>query len=102
MKRNEMTMWVAGAAMVAVAGIAQAAGRGIDRPMTQAGAEAEGAGAVLSGNAYAGRRIDQQHVLRERTEGAAEFAVMDLQGEAGEPGGVAYQGRRTDSLHRLQ
>lgn len=102
MKRNTLAVWVAGAAMIAVAGVSQAAGRGIDRPMTQAGAEAGSAGAVMTGNAYAGRRIDQQHVLRERTEGAAEFAVMDLQGEADEARGVAYQGRRTDSLHLIQ
>lgn len=88
--------------MVAVAGVSQAAGRGIDRPVTPAATGAESAGTVSIGNAYAGRRVDQQHVLRERTEGAAEFAVMDLQGEAREARGVAYQGRRTDSLHLIQ
>lgn len=102
MKRNTLAMWVAGAAMVAVAGVSQAAGRGIDRPVTQAATAAESAGTVSIGNAYAGRRVDQQHVLRERTEGAAEFAVMDLQGEAREARGVAYHGRRTDSLHLVQ
>ncbi|MDV3237872.1 MAG: hypothetical protein LOY58_03360 [Gammaproteobacteria bacterium] len=102
MKRNKLTVLVAGVAMVAVAGVAQAAGRGIDRPAMRAGAAGEDAGAVLSGNAYAGRRVDQQHVLRERTEGAAEFAVMDLKGEVAERRGVAYHGRRTDSLHRMQ
>lgn len=102
MKLSTSKMWVVGLAMAAAAGMAQAAGRGIDRPMPHAGADIADSGAVTIGNAYAGRRVDQQHVLRERLDGAAEFAVMDLHGQAEEARGVAYQGRRTDSLHRMQ
>ena len=103
MKRKALAMWVAGAAMVAVAGVAQAAGRGVDQPAPiRTGTGAENVGAVNSVNAYAGRRVDQHYAQRQRTQGAAEFAVMDLQGEAAERSGAAYHGRRVDSLHMIR
>lgn len=102
MKRNFLAMWITGAAMVAVAGVAQAAGRGIDSPIMHTTRAVESAGAVSSGIVYSGRRVDQQHSPRERTEGAAEFAVMDLQEEAAETRRAAYHGRPMDSLHLIR
>lgn len=97
MKRMTQSVMMA-AVLAAVAGIAQA-GRGIDNPVPAHKDAAVERAAADASVTYTGRPNDTIAVAPARSEGDAEFAVMDVQG--GGAGGMgAYHGRPMDNPAR--
>lgn len=97
MKPMTQTVLVATIAMVAFAGAVQA-GRGVDN----AGPVSKGAAVERAANAadgYTGRPNESVAIAPVRSEGNAEFAVMDVQGGAAGGKGV-YHGRPMDNPAR--
>lgn len=97
MKRMTQTVLAATVAMAAFAGVAQA-GRGIDNPITVDKA-AVVEGTANAADAYTGRPNESVAVEPVRSEGSAEFAVMDVQGGAAGGAGV-FHGRPMDNPAR--
>lgn len=93
MKRMNHTVLAAAVMTVAFAGVAQA-GRSSDEPVAvRKAATAERTDAAV---AYTGRPNESVAVAPVRSEGSAEFAVMDVRG--GAAGGMgAYHGRPMDN-----
>ena len=100
MKQKTFAMIGAGVMFAASLGVAQAAGRAVDnpRPMHETTPTAEEEGPIGGGYIYTGRPNDNRYVERPRGEGDAEFAVMDVEGEA-ERVPTAYHGRPMDNPH---
>lgn len=97
MKPTTQAVMVA-AGLVALAGLAQA-GRGIDNPapMHKGAAVERAAG---GGTAYTGRPNESVAVAPARSDGNAEFAVMDVQGGNAGAGMGVYHGRPMDNPMR--
>lgn len=94
MKRMNQTVMAAAVMTVAFAGVAQA-GRSSDEPVAvhKVTTAEQAADAAV---AYTGRPNESVAVAPIRSEGSAEFAVMDVRG--GAAGGVgAYHGRPMDN-----
>lgn len=99
MKRMTQTVLAATAALAAFAGLAQA-GRSSDYPVTQQkGAAIERAGDA-GGVAYTGRPSDSVAIVPARSEGTAEFAVMEVQGGSAARGPGGSYGRPMDTPTR--
>lgn len=101
MKRNTLTLFGVGVALALSAGSVQAAGRSIDNPfsMNKATTAQDDTGAIGGGYVYTGRPNDNRYVERPRTEGNAEFAVMDVHGKAAGLPMTAHNGRPMDNPH---
>jgi hypothetical protein len=102
MKRNTLTLLGVGMALALSAGAVQAAGRSIDNPFPMNKATTvQDSGVIGGGYVYTGRPNDNRYVERQRTEGNAEFAVMDVHGEATGVVTHAHNGRPMDNPHWL-
>ena len=75
----------------------QAAGRAVDNPTPMYKGAAENDGVTGGGYVYIGRPNDNRYVERPRTEGNAEFAVMDVHDEADGGTKAVYHGRPMDN-----
>jgi len=100
MKRNTLTLFGVGVALVLSAGVVQAAGRSIDNPFSMnKAATVQDSGVIGGGYVYTGRPNDNRYVERPRTEGNAEFAVMDVHGKAAALPMTAHNSRPMDNQH---
>jgi hypothetical protein len=102
MKHMTRAVLVMAATLTAFTGV-QAAGRGIDNPAHPLkGVSAGSAVSGFDGASYAGRPSDTHRVGSTRGEGEAEFAVMEVEGDAttGQRTSV-YHGRPMDSYRTL-
>jgi hypothetical protein len=103
MKHNALAIIGAGTLVAMSLGTAQAAGRAVDNPtpVHKTSTTAEQGGALGGGYVYTGRPNDNRVVQRARTEGDAEFAVMEA-GDETDRTPTAYHGRPMDNPHLAQ
>lgn len=102
MKHMTRAVLVMAATLTAFTGV-QAAGRGIDNPAHPLkGVSVGSAASGFGGAGYVGRPNDTRRVGSMRGEGEAEFAVMEVEGDAtiGQRTPV-YHGRPMDSHRTL-
>lgn len=103
MKHMTRAVLVMAASLTAFSGV-QAAGRGIDNPAYPL--KGVSGGSTASGfdgaSYYAGRPNDTHRVGSMRGEGEAEFAVMEVEGDAtNDQRAPVYHGRPMDSHRTL-
>lgn len=100
MKQSALAVFGMGALLAVSLGGAHAAGRAVDNPVPlhTATTAVESGGALDVGYVYTGRPNENRVVQRARTEGDAEFAVMQVDGEADNMP-TAYHGRPLDNPH---
>ena len=97
MKRNALAILAVSVALSLSAVTVQAAGRAVDNPTPMYKGSAENEGVAGGGYVYTGRPNDNRYVERARTEGNAEFAVMDVHGKADGGTKAVYHGRPMDN-----